>query len=113
MRVSLQSAILFAGALLLSTVSAPKTALAQEQTRIDDPMLKAMQAELEREKQQLVLPGMQRPYFIEYRLDGLETRHVADAIVQWAGTLFLWRRDRYSGHHQHVHNAHMTDSQHA
>ncbi|QNI37418.1 metallopeptidase TldD-related protein [Edaphobacter albus] len=35
----------------------------------DDPMLKAMQAELEREKAQLVLPGMQRPYFIEYRLD--------------------------------------------
>ncbi len=32
-------------------------------------MLKAMQAELEREKAQLVLPGMQRPYFIEYRLD--------------------------------------------
>jgi predicted Zn-dependent protease len=32
-------------------------------------MLKAMQAELEREKQQLLLPGMQRPYFIEYRLD--------------------------------------------
>lgn len=38
-----------------------------EQT--DDPILKAMQAELEREKAQLVLPGMQRPYFIEYRLD--------------------------------------------
>lgn len=35
----------------------------------EDPMLKAMQAELEREKAQLVLPGMQRPYFIEYRLD--------------------------------------------
>lgn len=35
----------------------------------DDPMLKAMQAELEREKAQLVLAGMQRPYFIEYRLD--------------------------------------------
>lgn len=35
----------------------------------DDPTLKAMQAELEREKAQLVLPGMQRPYFIEYRLD--------------------------------------------
>jgi predicted Zn-dependent protease len=32
-------------------------------------MLKAMQAELDREKAQLVLPGMQRPYFIEYRLD--------------------------------------------
>lgn len=35
----------------------------------NDPMLKAMQAELEREKAELVLPGMQRPYFIEYRLD--------------------------------------------
>jgi len=35
----------------------------------DDPTLKAMQAELEREKAQLVLPGMQHPYFIEYRLD--------------------------------------------
>jgi hypothetical protein len=39
----------------------------------DDPMLKAMQAELEREKAQLVLPGMQRPYFIEYRLDDFST----------------------------------------
>lgn len=35
----------------------------------DDPMLKAMQAELDREKAQLVIPGMQQPYFIEYRLD--------------------------------------------
>jgi predicted Zn-dependent protease len=42
---------------------------AQTQSQGDDPMLKAMQAELDREKVQLVLPGMQRPYFIEYRLD--------------------------------------------
>lgn len=34
-------------------------------------MLRAMQAELGREKAQLVLSGMQRPYFIEYRLDDL------------------------------------------
>lgn len=45
------------------------THLSVAQTETDDPMLKAMQAELEREKAQLVLPGMQRPYFIEYRLD--------------------------------------------
>ena len=32
-----------------------------------------MQAELDREKSQLVLPGMLRPYFIEYRLDDLNT----------------------------------------
>ena len=34
-----------------------------------DPMLQAMQAELDREKSLLLLPGMQRPYFMEYRLD--------------------------------------------
>jgi len=38
-----------------------------------DPMLKAMQAELAREKANLVLPGMQRPYFIEYQLDDLNS----------------------------------------
>jgi hypothetical protein len=43
------------------------------QTQSNDPMLKAMQDELGREKTLLVLPGMQRPYFIEYRLDDLDT----------------------------------------
>jgi predicted Zn-dependent protease len=38
-----------------------------------DPMLKAMQEELAREKAQLVLPGMQAPYFIEYRMDDINT----------------------------------------
>jgi TldD protein len=36
-------------------------------------MLQAMQTELEREKAQLLLPGMERPYFIEYRLDDMNT----------------------------------------
>ena len=39
----------------------------------NDPMLKAMQTELDREKALLLLPGMQRPYFIEYRLDDIDT----------------------------------------
>jgi len=51
------------------TLSVSKFSTAQS----DDPMLKAMQAELEREKAQLVLPGMQHPYFIEYRLDEFST----------------------------------------
>ena len=38
-----------------------------------DPILRAMQAEMDREKAQLVLPGMQKPYFIEYRLDDVAT----------------------------------------
>ena len=39
----------------------------------DDPVLHAMQAELDREQAQLQLPGMQRPYFMEYRLDDFAT----------------------------------------
>jgi TldD protein len=38
-----------------------------------DPMLNAMKEELAREQQLLVLPGMQRPYFIQYRLEDVHT----------------------------------------
>ncbi len=34
-------------------------------------MLQAMQAELNREKDAIVLPGMQHPYFMEYRLEDI------------------------------------------
>ena len=37
-----------------------------------DPLLNAMQQELDRERE-LLLPGMQRPYFIEYRLDDFQS----------------------------------------
>ena len=36
-----------------------------------DPLLAAMKEELGREKELLVLPGMQRPYFMEYRLEDI------------------------------------------
>jgi len=38
-----------------------------------DPILAAMKAELTREQSLLVLPGMQRPYFMEYRLEDVHT----------------------------------------
>ena len=38
-----------------------------------DPLLTAMKEELDRERELLLLPGMQRPYFIEYRLDDFST----------------------------------------
>jgi hypothetical protein len=38
-----------------------------------DPLLKAMQQELDRERELLQLPGLQKPYFIEYRLDDFRT----------------------------------------
>jgi predicted Zn-dependent protease len=59
----------FCASIVFSTFTVTNKAIAQN----DDPMLKAMQAELEREKTQLVLPGMQRPYFIEYQLDDLNS----------------------------------------
>ncbi len=45
-----------------------------------DPLLAAMQAELDREKSDLVLPGMQRPYFIEYRLEDI---HSYDLVASY------------------------------
>jgi TldD protein len=38
-----------------------------------DPLLNAMQTELDRERGLLFLPGLQKPYFIEYRLDDFTT----------------------------------------
>ncbi len=51
------------------------SAFSAEATRAaaTDPMLKAMTQELDREKDLLLLPGMQKPYFIEYRLDDFST----------------------------------------
>ena len=42
-----------------------------------DPLLNAMKEELAREKEKLVLPGMQRPYFMEYRLEDIRTYEAA------------------------------------
>ena len=42
-------------------------------SKSDDPLLAAMKEELAREKSVLVLPGMQRPYFMAYRLEDLES----------------------------------------
>lgn len=57
---------------------APKPAPAHaEATEASDPLLSAMKAELDRERQLLLLPGMQRPYFIQYRLEDLHTYEAA------------------------------------
>jgi TldD protein len=71
MRTCLSAALYTA--VLFSTATVTQNAVAEKPTAIDDPLLRAMQAELDREKALLVLPGMQRPYFIEYRLDDMDT----------------------------------------
>jgi TldD protein len=58
-----------------------------------DPILAAMQQELAREKSDLVIPGMQRPYFIQYRLEDIQTY---DAIASYGALT------RESENHQRV-----------
>jgi TldD protein len=59
-------------AALLGTITVTNRASAESSSQGNDPLLRAMQQELDREKA-LMLPGMQRPYFIEYRLDDINT----------------------------------------
>jgi TldD protein len=63
---------LLCASLVLSSHSVTYAATAEETAKAD-PVLSAMQAELDREHANLVLAGMQRPYFIEYRLDDFAT----------------------------------------
>lgn len=49
------------------------SASSREHAAAQDPVLRAMSAEMDREKADLVLPGMERPYFIEYRVDDFTT----------------------------------------
>ena len=58
--------------LAIATNSVTNKAFATDKP-VDDPMLRAMQQELDREKTQLVLTDMQRPYFIEYHFDNIDT----------------------------------------
>jgi TldD protein len=57
---------------LFGTITVTNTVSAQTASPQSDPLLHAMQVELDREKA-LMLPGMQHPYFVEYRLDDLAT----------------------------------------
>ncbi len=67
-----RSATTLCAAFLLSTITVTSNAIAESPTKVNDPLLLAMQQELDRQKG-LMLPGMQRPYFIEYRLDDIST----------------------------------------
>jgi TldD protein len=75
-------------ALMLSAVS---VAAQQKPAAVDaDPVLKAMSLELERSKRELKLPGQPAPYYIEYRMDDLQTYEAAAS----AGALTTQRNAR-------------------
>lgn len=69
MGLSQRPNIVLTVALILGTAVASESAHAQKPGA--DPILQAMQVELDRERAGLFLPGMDRPYFIEYRLDDI------------------------------------------
>ncbi len=65
---------LFAAGLLSAAILVPHGATAQT-TRADaekDPVLKAMLDELDRSMAHLQLPGFEKPYFIEYRVEDVQ-----------------------------------------
>jgi TldD protein len=74
----LVAALLFSSTLV--TYAAPTAADAAK----DDPILRAMKTELDREQSLLQLPGLQKPYFIEYRLDDFS---IYQAVANY-GALF-------------------------
>lgn len=71
----------------------PPALTSAAQAAAADPMLNALEQELLRERELLVLPGLARPYFIEYRLDDFSTW---DAIASYGA---LSREDQ---NHQRV-----------
>jgi TldD protein len=65
---------LFAAGLLSAAILVPCSAIAQT-SRADaekDPVLKAMLDELDRSMAHLQLPGFEKPYFIEYRIEDVQ-----------------------------------------
>jgi TldD protein len=60
--------------------SAPTRADAEK-----DPVLRAMLAEVDRSRQHLQLPGFDKPYFIEYRIDDVTAYHAEAAYGALTG----------------------------
>ena len=61
--------------LVAACLGAPISMFAQQQTRADaekDPVLKAMVEELDRSMSQLQLPGFEKPFFIQYRIEDVD-----------------------------------------
>lgn len=65
----------FLGALLLAAASVLS---AQTSASTNDPVLRAMLAEMQRSKSQLKLPDVQAPYYVDYRLVDVD-QYVAEA----------------------------------
>jgi predicted Zn-dependent protease len=61
--------ILFAGSLVMAPLAFAQSTRADAEK---DPVLKAMLTELDRSTSQLQLPGFAKPFYIQYRIEGLD-----------------------------------------
>ena len=88
------SSLLLAAVLVATPLAAQHhTATAAKPAADSDPLLNAMKQELTREQGLLVLPGMQRPYFMQYRLEDV---HTYEAVANYGALT------RESENHQRV-----------
>ena len=72
---SIRPISLIAGAVLIVAILATPSLTRAQQTRADaekDPLLKAMLTELDRSMSQLQLPGFEKPFFIQYRVEDVD-----------------------------------------
>ena len=80
-------AVSLLGALAALALASTPVAVAQ-QTRAEaekDPVLKAMLAEMDRNREQLQLKGFEKPFFIQYRIEDIEDYQTkADFGSSWA-----------------------------
>ena len=92
------SVIIAAG--LLSLAGMPPLSASAGTSRVDaekDPVLKAMLEELDRSMTHLQLPGFEKPYFIEYRLEDVQDFETRAAFGDTEGS-----------HHGHARIARIT-----
>ena len=64
------------------------TPIAAQSTRVDaekDPILAAMLTELDRSTSQLQLPGFQRPFFIQYRVEDVDDFETKRSLRRYRG----------------------------
>lgn len=88
-RWGILTAFTLAGLTMIASAQEASSRAADAQ---NDPVLKAMLAELDRSKQQLQLQGFDKPYFIEYRIDDVTEYEATARYGAFTGDHDLHRR---------------------
>ena len=77
--------------LIALLLASPGHASGQNSASANDPVLRAMLAELQRSKSQLKLADVQAPYYIDYRLNGCRSVRRRGGV--WGGAVLRYERE--------------------